>query len=330
MVDGGGMDCNASKDQDIRRPLHLNNYRHCVNYEDDADDEESKQENCTDDGTYQLTSGNSDSENDTEKYDNSTFTALPCNSEDSCSKNSTSVYSEISLCLSTEKTELILPWNPSIVFDEMSHKAEYIDEVPAIKTAEIPHSPFPSTLKRKNSSILTSDEERTEQNSKHLKHNKSDQPMVKLLPELLLRLPAQCTSGIIEHRDSSVSPYSISRYNSDSQLIEDLIDTCINDERKNTSVPVLSPPSLPLCVEGGQGQPTTLCEWPSNFTVDDAWTMATGVPAHSPASLLKMKEDADDRILSYYLSLETGTKHKPFETIRNCFGIAQKYSGKLG
>ena len=76
----------------------------------------------------------------------------------------------------------------------------------------------------------------------------------------------------------------------DRQLEEELAEnTAEPEEREETPVPLLTPPGSPLTVEV-DGNMTTVCEWPSNLTVDSAMAAASELRPLSPSSLEDLEQ----------------------------------------
>lgn len=69
------------------------------------------------------------------------------------------------------------------------------------------------------------------------------------------------------------------------------------EERNETPVPLLTPPASPLTIEV-DGNPTTVCEWPSNLTVDSAMQAVNELRPMSPASLETLERNEQDRMAS--------------------------------
>ena len=91
----------------------------------------------------------------------------------------------------------------------------------------------------------------------------------------------------------------------DRQLSEELEQDVTEQERESTPIPFLTPPASPLRVESEEGT-TTACEWPSNLTVDSAWTAAIDLRPPSPKSLQTWEQEEEERIME-----STGCNHSP-------------------
>ena len=115
-----------------------------------------------------------------------------------------------------------------------------------------------------------------------------------LLTMFSLGLPA-ISDTLNMRRDSSpvISSSDEEEEELDRQLGEELTSQGLGaeEERNKTPVPLLTPPGSPLTIEV-DGDKTTVCEWPSNLTVDSAMTAASELRPMSPASLevLERKE----------------------------------------
>lgn len=84
------------------------------------------------------------------------------------------------------------------------------------------------------------------------------------------------------------------------------------EDRNETPVPLLTPPGSPLTVEW-EGHTTTMCEWPSNLTVDSAMQAANELRPMSPTSLENLERDEQDRVEAMAVSRkeETGSSLTP-------------------
>jgi hypothetical protein len=82
----------------------------------------------------------------------------------------------------------------------------------------------------------------------------------------------------------------------DRQLGEELDgDYQADGDGNETPVPLLTPPGSPLTVEW-EGNTTTVCEWPSNLTVDSAMQAVNELRPMSPTSLENLERDEQDRV----------------------------------
>jgi hypothetical protein len=79
----------------------------------------------------------------------------------------------------------------------------------------------------------------------------------------------------------------------DRQLGEELQEDEDERERDSTPIPLLTPPSSPLRVEGYE-EDTTVCEWPSNLAVDSAMTATMDLRPPSPHSLQQTWEEEEE------------------------------------
>jgi len=74
-------------------------------------------------------------------------------------------------------------------------------------------------------------------------------------------------------------------------------DFAEEEQRNETPVPLLTPPASPLTIEFN-GNPTTVCEWPSNLTVDSAMQAVHELRPMSPASLETLEKEEQNRFSS--------------------------------
>jgi hypothetical protein len=81
----------------------------------------------------------------------------------------------------------------------------------------------------------------------------------------------------------------------DQQLREELQESGSedDDDRTSTPIPLLTPPASPVQIDGDDG-PATICEWPSNLTVDIALTAAADLRPPSPTSFQKAWDEQEE------------------------------------
>lgn len=191
--------------------------------------------------------------------------------------------------------------------DYEGHSTEIIDRVLALdsETIKLPSSDmYPSSKSKRILSTLFEDEPDLEESMDTPKRLRCTLSTQSPMASLFLGPSAYDSLGKADVRDTGESPFSIQEAEQDRQLSEELTEPETGSERESTPVPLLSPPPSPLCVESEKGQLTTVCEWPSNLAVDYALTMATGLRAHSPKSLLRLDEE---RITAYYKEIDCGS-----------------------
>lgn len=82
---------------------------------------------------------------------------------------------------------------------------------------------------------------------------------------------------------------------------EELDEKCSQQRNDCDPIPLLTPPSSPIVVNSNKGT-TTVCEWPSNLTVDSAMTSAIALRPLSPNSLQQQEEEEEKRIKSQVAS----------------------------
>jgi len=82
----------------------------------------------------------------------------------------------------------------------------------------------------------------------------------------------------------------------DKRLSEELDqDTSETISRKNSLVPLLTPPQSPLTIQAEEGS-VHVCEWPSNLAVDAAMSAVLDLRSMSPNSLQKFEREEEERI----------------------------------
>jgi len=84
----------------------------------------------------------------------------------------------------------------------------------------------------------------------------------------------------------------------DRQLGSELDEQDYDEERDGSPVPLLTPPASPLTVVEVDGAPTTVCEWPSNLTVDSAMLAVNDL---DPASLETSFENSERHHEAYII-----------------------------
>lgn len=199
--------------------------------------------------------------------------------------------------------------NPSTTCGEEINKQELYPE--------LRQTFLPGKAKRYISSIFIDEDNSNQKDvsdrqdaSKRIKCNKTPS-VVDSLPEFLLIGPS-LYDHFIKLRDSTVSPFSVYNSEHDKQLSEELLESDCILNRESTPVPLLSPPPSPLCVNSERGTLGKECDWSNNLGFENALTIVTGARSYSPPSLLKMKEDEEDRIMPYpYQSIDAGTTLTP-------------------
>lgn len=82
---------------------------------------------------------------------------------------------------------------------------------------------------------------------------------------------------------------------------EELDEKCSQQRNDCDPIPLLTPPASPIVVNSNKGT-TTVCEWPSNLTVDSAMTSAIALRPLSPNSLQQREEEEAQRIKSQVAS----------------------------
>lgn len=82
----------------------------------------------------------------------------------------------------------------------------------------------------------------------------------------------------------------------DRQLGEELREGGADRERESTPIPLLTPPSSPLRVEGNEGD-VTVCEWPSNLAVDSAMAATMVLRPPSPQNLQSWEQKEEERLM---------------------------------
>ena len=87
----------------------------------------------------------------------------------------------------------------------------------------------------------------------------------------------------------------------DRQLGEELRDGEEERERESTPIPLLTPPASPLRIDGDEGD-TTICEWPSNLTVDSAMVATMDLRPPSPANLQSWEQEEEERLMKSEVS----------------------------
>jgi len=78
----------------------------------------------------------------------------------------------------------------------------------------------------------------------------------------------------------------------DRQLGSELDEQDITEDHDERPVPLLTPPASPLTIEVNGGH-TTICEWPSNLTVESAMQAVNELRPLSPASFATLERDEE-------------------------------------
>mmetsp|Transcript_16031 Transcript_16031/g.23590 ORF Transcript_16031/g.23590 Transcript_16031/m.23590 type:complete len:443 (-) Transcript_16031:42-1370(-) len=312
MVAGGDSDCDSYAIDDVRRPLHLYDYPDHARGDDsaDADDERStahvqifadKNEVIaeSESGDYQgetgiVTESNSNKITEAKRDDSSESLRSSCQDSNVGRNDNGSV--------NGDQAPVIASINYSSRLDDEINTQE--------GHPELKETLLLGNSKRYLSSIFT-DEDTTNRRDLTDRKDATKRTKCNKTPLQDLFLGSSLYDHVIKLRDATVSPFSVYDSDNDKQLSEELLESDFIRNRESTPVPLLSPPPSPLCVESDRGQLTTVCEWPSNLAVDNALTMVASLRAHSPTSLLKIEEDEEDRIMSFYQSIEPGTTLTP-------------------
>lgn len=319
LAEGGDSDCDSSVLDYVRKPLHLDEYRDHTREEDgaDADDEQSYAPVQIFDSLYNLRKNEAIAEAELDNVqgeskrnkmveanrDHTTeFSVGSCEDSNIGRNDNRSVCEDLSPSQCGKEGYVPASINCRTTDDDAINPQGGRDE-------------FQQTLllgksKRYISSIFSgedisnrSDVADRKDATKRTKCNKTPLQDLFLGPSLY--------DHVAKRRDPAVSPFSVYDSDQDKQLSEELLESDFIRNRESTPVPLLSPPPSPLCVESDRGQITTVCEWPCNLAVDNALTMVASLRAHSPTSLMKIEEDEEDRIMSFYQSIDAGTTLTP-------------------
>lgn len=204
--------------------------------------------------------------------------------------------------LASQGTPEVCEEDDSRFFDYDDHCIDIIDKVLAIDASTASEmAPSPGS-KRILSSLFSDDDDDTgsdfNDTPKRMRCTVSSRSPNQSMTSLFLGPSAYDAATLERQRESMVSPFS--EEEQDRQLSEELEETDLLNDRDSTPVPLLSPPPSPLCVQSDRGQLTTVCEWPSNLAIDSALNMITGLRAHSPASLVRLDLEEEDRMVAYY------------------------------
>jgi len=109
-------------------------------------------------------------------------------------------------------------------------------------------------------------------------------------------LPPELSLGQASYRaNQRVSLSDEDDEEQDRQLGEELIEGEAERESVSTPIPLLTPPSSPLRVEGYE-EDTTVCEWPSNLAVDSAMTATMDLRPPSPQDLQAWELEEEERL----------------------------------
>jgi len=311
LIEGGDSDSDSFVVDDTTKPLHLQKHHSNLDVEDDgdADDEQSTELVRTSDSICSLEQKKSVSDDIRSERCNGTDckggqTADLCeglriskNDESVCEDPQQHIDGCMSACTS----------NRSTTCGEEIHKQELYPE--------LRQTFLPGKAKRYISSIFTNEDRSNQKDvsdrqdaSKRIKCSKTPSE-VDSLPEFLLIGPS-LYGHFIKLRDSAVSPFSVYNSERDKQLSEELLESDCILNRESTPVPLLSPPPSPLCVNSEGGTLGKGCDWSNNLGFENALTIVTGARSYSSPSLLKMKEDEEDRIMPYQ-SIDAGTTLTP-------------------
>lgn len=122
-------------------------------------------------------------------------------------------------------------------------------------------------------------------------------PSTSLLSSFFLGPPMlQC---IFSYDDESTATPDDDDANLDQQLGRELHtwNQAVENEQNETLVPLLTPPDSPLSIDL-DGNPSTVCEWPSNLAIDSAMQAVNQLKPMSPSSLDTLAWNEQERNLS--------------------------------